>query len=482
MMTAKQDRPNVLVIMTDQHRHDLLSCTGNNAVPTPNIDRIAAHGIRFANAFCPYPVCVASRMSLLTGLYPHHTGAINNDDTLDWRFRTIADHFSDNGYLTGLIGKMHFNDAHKHGFEYNLSINDWLMYLGPKVRHYADEIASSPFSTHFYETMNDSGAGFPEVEGLWEGPSPWVGNVRRFERGQTASVLDADDHLDMFVARETEKFLHQYREQPFLLVSSFMKPHDPFFPPKEYAERYPADEIELPETGNVSAYPEHIQHRIRRFSEIDTGCLEAARAGYYGNLAFVDSCIGRVYDALYKEGLQKNTIVVYTSDHGEMDGDHGLWQKFCLFDPAVRVPLVMSQPGKIPEGAVSAALIEYFRIYPTVSDLAGLPFPPTVSSSSFKGTPKRLDARSFSDLAIDPSATGPPAVFSEFALRSDVPRYMIRTRSHKYILNFGSTDELYDYEVDPGEFENKINDPSYSVLAAGLRQQLVDWHDPGVLI
>ena len=122
------DRPNVLLIMTDQHRHDLMSCVGDSIVPTPHIDRIAQRGVRFANAYSAYPVCVAARMAMLTGLYAHQTGVIDNTDYLDWRYRTMAHHFADQGYLTGLIGKMHFGDAHNHGFEYYLSINDWLMF------------------------------------------------------------------------------------------------------------------------------------------------------------------------------------------------------------------------------------------------------------------------------------------------------------------------------------------------------------------
>jgi arylsulfatase A-like enzyme len=148
------DKPNVLFIMTDQHRADLMSCAGRDLVPTPNIDRIASRGVRFNNAYCPYPVCVASRMALLTGLYAHSTGAITNRNQLDWRYRTIAHHFAENGYLTALIGKMHFVDAHNHGFDYYMSINDWLMYLGPKVQHYANEIANHPLAPHFFKTVH----------------------------------------------------------------------------------------------------------------------------------------------------------------------------------------------------------------------------------------------------------------------------------------------------------------------------------------
>ena len=173
------DRPNVLLIMTDQHRHDLMSCVGDSVVPTPHIDRIAQRGVRFTNAYSAYPVCVAARMAMLTGLYAHQTGVIDNTDYLDWRYRTMAHHFADQGYLTGLIGKMHFGDAHNHGFEYYLSINDWLMYLGPKAQHFANEIANNPHGSSFYNSVFDTGAGFPDVYDLWDGRgSPWAGKVQ----------------------------------------------------------------------------------------------------------------------------------------------------------------------------------------------------------------------------------------------------------------------------------------------------------------
>ena len=191
--THNSGPPNVLLIMTDQHRFDLMTCTGNDLVPTPGIDRIAARGIRFTRAYCPYPVCVASRMALITGQYAHTTGAITNEDRLDWRYRTVAHHFAANGYLTALIGKMHFNDAHNHGFEYYMSINDWLMYLGPKAQHYANEIASHLHNTYFTRTVFDTGAGFPDMENLWKGPSPWVGNVTRSDFKTMASKLEAEN-------------------------------------------------------------------------------------------------------------------------------------------------------------------------------------------------------------------------------------------------------------------------------------------------
>jgi choline-sulfatase len=475
---SNRNKPNVLLIMTDQHRADLMTCAGRELVPTPNIDRIAARGIRFNNAYCPYPVCVASRMAMLTGLYSHSTGAITNRDKLDWRYRTMPNHFAENGYLTGLIGKMHFCDAHNHGFEYYMSINDWLMYLGPKVQHYANEIANHPLGPHFFNTVDDGGAGLPDVDGLWPKGSPWVGNVENWNFDSMASPLEAQDHLDSFIARESGKFITRYREQPFFLVTSFMKPHSPFYPPREWADKYPVDKMTLPDVGDISGYPKHIQRRIRNKAKLGEKRQRAHRAGYLGNLAFVDTCIGHVYDVLEKERLLDNTIVVYTSDHGEMDGDHGLFQKFCLFESSVRVPLIVSWPKNLPEDRVTDALTEYIGLYPTLSDLAGIDAPKTTTLHDIPAAPEQIDARSFAEILRNPDLKGPSAAFSEYNLRSAIPEYMIRTNRYKYIYNHGATHELYDHENDPGEFVNHINDPALRKIRKELHDRLFAWYNP----
>jgi len=472
------DKPNVLIIMTDQHRSDLMTCAGRDIVPTPSIDLIASRGVRFTNAYCPYPVCVASRMALLTGLYAHSTGAITNLDRLDWRYRTMANHFSDNGYLTGLIGKMHFLDAHNHGFKYYMSINDWLMYLGPKVQHYANEIANHPLGPHFFKTVDDGGAGLPDVDGLWLNGSPWVGKVEKWNFDSMASQLEPEDHLDMFLAREAAKFITRYREQLFFLVTSFMKPHSPFYPPRQWAEKYPVDKMTLPNVGDISKYPLHIQRRIKNMATLGEKRQKAHRAGYLGNLAFVDTCIGHVYKTLENEKLLDNTIVVYTSDHGEMDGDHGLFQKFCMFEPSVRIPLIVSYPKHLPENKVTAALTEYIGLYPTLSELAGLESPRKTTLLDVPGAPEQMDARSFAGVLRNPDAEGPSAVFSEYNLRSKICEYMIRTRRYKYVYNHDSTHELYDHQVDPGEFVNLIDAPGLKKIREQLRDRLFAWYNP----
>jgi choline-sulfatase len=456
-------RPNILIVMTDQHRRNYMTAAGNSIVPTPNIDRIAARGVRFTNAFCPYPVCVASRMSMLTGLHAHTTGAINNTDTLHWATPTMAHHFSSLGYHTGLIGKMHFNDGHTHGFQYFLGFNDWFMVLGPKMQHYADEIANHPIVPNYFETVNDDGSGLPEKPRLWNKPGPWSGHVNRIG---LASPLDPGDEFDAFVARESSRFLENYGKEPFLLVASFLRPHPPLHPPQPWADRYPVEKMDLQPVGDASQYPRRVQQQIQGFQRLGPERLKEHRAGYLGNLAYVDTCVGELYSALERLDLVKNTIVIYTTDHGEMDGDHGLYQKFCLFEPSVGVPLIVSQPGTLPEGKVSRGLVEHFGIFPTMAELAGAP------------APERIEARSFAKLVRIPDAAGPEAAFSEYNLRAPTDCYMVRTERYKYIYNHGDIPELYDLEADPEEKINRGADPRMSKTLAQLHDRLMAWYDP----
>jgi arylsulfatase A-like enzyme len=257
-----------------------------------------------------------------------------------------------------------------------------------------------------------------------------------------------------------------------------MKPHTPLFAPAGWAERYPIASEVLPEVGDLSKYPSHVRHTIEAHLKMDPHLRRAHRAGYHANLAFVDHCIGRVLNALDELGLAEDTVVVYTSDHGEMDGDHGLFQKFCMFEPAVRVPLIVSAPGQAPAGKTCDALTEYIGLYPTLAELAGVPPPQRATLVDWSGAPNRIDARSFAPLVRDPSAPGPDAVFSEYGLRGGIASYMVRTRHHKYVLNDGATDELYDLDADPGEHCNRADDTSLRGLATDLRARVVDWFDP----
>src|SRR5882724_13653215 len=216
---------NVLILMSDQHKRSCMGAYGDTVAHTPNLDALANQSVRFTDAYCSNPVCTPSRASLLTGLYTHNHGSLNNSTPLAPKHRTIAHHFGQAGYFTGLVGKMHFVDAQTHGFDYHLDFNDWFQYLGPKTKLYAEELSRA-----------NSGAGLPQVDDLWRDfGDPWKG-VRALDdrTGPVAtgriSKIPEQDHFESFVARESVRFLRRFRseEQPFFLITSFLKPHDPF--------------------------------------------------------------------------------------------------------------------------------------------------------------------------------------------------------------------------------------------------------------
>jgi arylsulfatase A-like enzyme len=282
----------------------------------------------------------------------------------------------------------------------------------------------------------------------------------------------------MFVAREASKFIRQYCDQQFFLVASFMKPHTPLFAPAEWAARYPVDDMELPQVGDIAGYPEHIRKRIEHTQRIAPHLRRATHAGYFACLAFADHCIGCLYDALDREGLLEDTIVVYTSDHGDMTGQHGLYGKFCLFDPSVKVPMIVSYPKILPQDKVSSALIEQIGLYPTLAALTGTGPIGATTNYPIQDAPATVDGSSFLDPLVDPAQGGPDAVFSEYHLRNKINEYMIRTRRFKYIHNHGSTDELYDLETDPGEYVNRIDDATLQSVHDNLRARLFAWYEP----
>ena len=257
-----------------------------------------------------------------------------------------------------------------------------------------------------------------------------------------------------------------------------MKPHTPLFAPADWAARSPVEDIPLLDPGDISRYPEHIQHRIKNYSGLDPLLRRANLSGYYACLDFVDHCIGRLLDDFEDAGLLDNTIVVYTSDHGDMTHQHGMQGKFCLFDPSIKVPLIVSYPKALPQDKVCTALVEQLGLYPTLADLTTTGPVGSPARQPMIRTPEAIQDVRFTDLARAPDLPGPDAVFSEYNLRGDNCQYMIRTPQYKYIHNDGSTDELYDVLNDPEENINQAADPDRAPLCTNLRAQLFDWFDP----
>jgi choline-sulfatase len=448
---ATGSRPkNVLFLLSDQHRPGSLGLQGDPFAHTPNLDALAHTGMRFEQTYCSNPVCTPSRASILTGLYTHNHRAWNNATPWPFEIRTMAHHFSRAGYVSGLIGKMHFVDAQTHGFDYRLDFNDWYQYLGPKTKLFAEELSRA-----------NSGSGLPQIDDLWRDfGDPWKG-VRETDgrKGAVhigrASKIPEQDHFESFVARESARFLKRFGKQPFFLISSYLKPHDPFMPPERFANMFRAENMGLPETyGKVKldSVPNEIRRRILNDPanpEIKDPALARQRiAMYYGNLAHLDDCLGRVLAALRELDLEKDTIVIYSSDHGEMLGEHGLWHKFVFYEPSAGVPLFVRVPGLTREGSRSRAPVSLVSLLPTLLDLCGLPIPPG------------LDEEPLTPFLREPEREAKRPVYSEFALTTKNAKYMIRRGEWKYSFYVNDMPELYNLSADPEEMNNLAFDPA----------------------
>jgi choline-sulfatase len=459
---------NVLLIMSDQHKPHALGIDGDPIARTPNLDALCRSAVRFDNAYCSNPVCVPSRASLLTGLYTHNHGAYNN--TVPWPFehKTIAHHFDRAGYMTALIGKMHFVDPQTHGFEYRVDFNDWWQYLGPKTKLYADELG-----------RRNSGSGLPQIDDLWlDAGDPWDGARDQDDRQGSVAVgrvskMAEQDQFESFVARESIRFLKNHGKQPFFLVTSFLKPHDPFMPARRFADMFRPEDMKLPDTfGKVdlSKVPKEISAAIRRNAPTpelhDADQAKRRIALYYGNLAQMDDCLGRVLTALRELDLEKDTVVLYTADHGEMLGEHGLWQKFVFYESSVGVPLVVRAPGVTPAGARSKTPVSLVQALPTLLELCSLP------------PPAGLDGTSLVPDLREPARTRDTTVFAEYNLRNPRAKYMIRRGDYKYNYYVHDMAELYNLREDPKEMRNLALEAASAGKVAEMKQQLFAWHKP----
>ena len=459
---------NVLLLMSDQHRRDCLGVEGNPNARTPSLDALARSGVRFGGAYCANPVCTPSRASLLTGLYTHHHQTWSNATPWPFEHKTAAHYFGRAGYMTALIGKMHFVDAQTHGFDYRLDFNDWFQALGPKTSLYAEELGRA-----------NSGSGMPQIDDLWRDQGdPWKGARALDSRAGSVAVggvskIPEADHFESFVARETVRFLREHgKKQPFFLISSCLKPHDPFMPAARFAAMFRAEDMKLPPTWgkvDLARAPREVRNAIERDAPTpelrDPAQARRRIAMYYANLAQMDDAMGKVLAALRELDLERDTVVIYTSDHGEMLGDHGLWNKFQFYEGSCGVPLIVRSPGVTEAAGRCPAPVSLVDLLPTVGEICGVPLPALDGSSLL---PQLRSVR---------QPRGRP-VFSEYNLQTPRAKYMIRSGAFKYTFRVNDLAELYDLQSDPEEMNNLALDPGNRSRADSMRNELFAWRRP----
>ncbi len=456
---AQAKRPNILMLFSDEHNARMSGFMGDRVVQTPNLDRLAAGGVTFDNAYCNSPLCSPSRQSFMAGLYCHHADIWNNtasfpEDTVTW-----AHMLSLAGYETSLVGKMHFNSYQKmYGFDRRpvLEGNE----------------AGQSFYSYGVRTSH-----------VWTDPLPYSSSKQRFN--PTKALLNAGPDTpqrlpifqkDLEILDVTLKMLREkgaLRDgQPWAICSSFVLPHPPLRGRSDIVERYRGKgDLPVNHKGQGrDACDKYIQYWYGNMFEASEEAIRHGREVYFSLITEFDEYAGRILDCLKESGLDEDTVVFYFSDHGEMAGEHGLWSKVTLLEASVRVPLVVRWPGHTTPGARVATPVSLVDLYPTFLEIAGtaLPAPLTVDGHSLVPL---LEGR--------PNDFTGGEVFCEFEGEGwNHPRACIRVGRHKYVYNHTADERLYDIEADPYEMCDLADKPEHRPLLLGMRARLFAQWDP----
>jgi choline-sulfatase len=432
------DRPNVLFLICDDLNCDI-GCYGHPLVKTPNIDRLANRGVRFSHAYCQYPLCGPSRASFLSGLYPDQTLIRRNAVYLREyvpNVQTMPQLFRRNGYIATRIGKMYHYNVPKHiGTSGHDDPYSWDQTINPRGRDKDDEFLI-----------------FSLVPGSFGGTLSWL-----------AADGKDEEQTDGISANEAIRLLDRYatNKQRFFLAVGLYRPHTPFVAPKKYFDRYPLESIQVPKVpdGYLDTIPKPAQTSITRKKQrnLKPELAKQAIQAYYASISFADAQLGRILDKLAATGLDQNTIVLFTSDHGYHMGEHGHYQKTTLFENAARVPLIIATPGS-RSGVTTACPAEMVDFYPTLAELAGLKGPNYLAGVSLVPALKDITARPRS------------AAFTQYN-----SGYSLRTERYRYT-EWGEDgvegNELYDHESDGGEMLNLANSAKHRKVIADLSRQL----------
>ena len=476
------NRPNLLFIYTDEQAINTLAAYGNNQIDMPNLNKLAGQSVVFDQTYVTQSVCTPSRSTLLTGLYPHTNGCTENNIPLRSETLCLPEMLTEGEYATGHIGKWHLGDElfAQHGFDEWISIEDNYNEFFSEGR---DENATSSY--HDFLIKN--------------GLKPENGS--RFSRSE-ASRLPEEYGKPAFLAKEASQFIRRHQKEPFALYVNFLEPHMPFFGPRD--NQYDPDDIPLP--PNFDAEPGDTQPlKARVFAQAyyqwgHSGLplqtpeqWQRMIAHYWGLCSLVDTHIGTILNTLEECGLNNNTIVVFTSDHGDMMGSHCLLAKCVMFEEAIRVPFLIRLPGQ-KQGKRVNGPVSQIDIVPTLLDLLSQPIPEHLQGESLRELLETENAHSNKNVFIEwngpnsgivGEAAGefrlPPkyhGVISSDELEeaiTDPVRTIITPDGWKLNVSPRGEHELYNLSKDPGEIENVFGQEKNKRQVSHLIEQIADW-------
>ena len=437
-------KPNILVIMSDEHNAGVLGCNGNDIVRTPNLDDLARRGVTFESCYCNSPLCVPSRLSFTAGKYASRIGAWNNSCWLPSAdYPSLPRVMNAAGYESILCGKMHYDQTRRYGFREIGGNMNKATKTGKGSRRKVDDLTPKP------------------------GISPRFDD---FHTGDNSSILKHD----LAVTAGTMEFLKNRRtsDKPFFMLVGYLAPHFPLIVPQAYWRQYQG-RIPMPviPEGHLESQPRNYKH-LRIGFDVEDVPDEIVRKGrelYYGLTQWLDNQIGKVLKVLAGSEVADNTIVIYTTDHGENIGEHGLWWKNCMYQHASRVPLIVNWPTrwKGPQRRTQACSL--VDVVQTIAETGGAEVPADWDGDSMLGW---LDA---------PGTGWKDRAVSEYYAHNIASGYaMIRTGQYKYVYHtpadadHPAERELYDLQSDPGEFHNLAVKTEYRARVEAMHKALVE--------
>jgi len=463
-----QSQPNILLIFSDQHRHDALGCAGNTTVQTPNIDKLAAQGTRFTNVWCQSPFCQPSRTSFITGLYPHQTGfrdlgSLNNPPTLMKKLQSV-------GYETATVGKLHYSeiatlkkmaqsesintaDFNAHfktfGWDYVLQEFDKYIHLDPNITTpYLSFLNEQGLSEQYRELIKNHHRGTP---------NHWRSRESTIPQEHDLTTYLTNNAIQWLNTRQTNK--------PFFLKLAYVQPHPPLIDDSIWANYYKDKDIEEPNFARIKSsvpiWNDYIQ-KLEKHGQINSmpkkNILEGIRH-YMGMISLVDQQVGRVIKQLESRNLLDNTIIIYTSDHGEMMGERRLWGKMNFYKSSVNIPLIIRLP-KPNQQSTSSGLVELLDLRETILDFA--------RCKNSNGAGESLKSH-----LTEGKEHAKKYCFSQYfdfaAIRTDQYRYTMHIPS-------GTPCEFFDLKNDPKETHNQIKNKKFNKLQKNLKNDLFKPH------
>lgn len=459
-----QDRPHIILIITDQQRYDTIAALGFPYMDTPNLDRLVNEGTTFTNSFITAASCAPARASLFTGYYPHTTGIFKNADT--WRHAWV-EQLAAAGYHCVNIGKMHtYPFETPLGFHERFVVENKDRYL--EGRYFFDRWDMAMQARGLVKQQRELYRQRPDY-GECLGAFEWE--------------LPEELHSDFFVGNMATWWLeHKPKVEHLFMEIGFPGPHPPYDPIPRYAEPYLAKDLPIqpPTQVELDAQPAAQKELIEHNTQVDHDSvkwrhhptaeqLHRQRAYYLANVTMIDEKIGEILQALDKAGYLEDAVVIFTTDHGDCLGDHGHSQKWTMYDTITRTPVIVWAPGRFAAGRKVDALVQQFDLGPTILELAGVP------------VPKSFEARSLMPfLREETDAQGREYVYAEQVrdgiLTGAEMMTMVRSKDWKLVHYLGKDDgELYDLRADPGEHVNLWGDPAHAAKQAELLDVLRDW-------